>query len=188
MKRTRGNELLEAELRAILDPKYPDMTVEVAHNNRWNRMCATFRWAGFAGLLPEERFQRLATAIPEDFRHSRLKGFVWLELTPNETVETYLELPRSEDLAGREPAVYSKLRKADFFKALGAKMGPKPDSACRGDFHDTKVVLSASKFSDRGICEAKLLFIRHGAYCDCQVLQVIQPELARLYAGIRSSK
>ncbi len=187
MKRTRENERLEAELRAILSPKYPKMTVEVAHSDRWDRVCITFRWSGFAGLLPEERFQRLASAIPEDFRHSRLNGFVWLELAPGESVDAYLELPRSEDLADQEPTVYRELVEADFFKFLGAKMGPRPDNACRGDFHDTGVVLSARGFSDRGICEAKLLFIRHGAYCDCQVLQVVQPVLAKLYAGAPSS-
>ncbi len=183
MKGSRANERVEADLKAILAPKFPDMAVEVAHSDRWDRMCIIFRWPGFAGLLPEERFQRLAGAISDEFRQSRLNGFVWLELAPDETVDAYLKLPRSEDVAENEPALYRDLVNAKFFESLGAKMGPKPDATCRGGFHDTEVVLSAGKFSAHGIRDAKLLFIRHGVYCDCQVLQVVRSELAKLYSG-----
>ena len=31
--------------------------------------------------------------------------------------------------------------------------------------------------------DVRLLFIRHGVYCDCQVLQSAEPALAEMFAG-----
>ena len=82
--RTRG-KTLEAQLASLLADPFPGMTLEVGRSERWNRTCVTFRWAGFAKLLPEERFHRLTKAIPEGFRESRMRGFVWLELAPDDS-------------------------------------------------------------------------------------------------------
>lgn len=179
--RTRG-ETLEAKLVAMLADLFPGITVEVGRSKRWNRMCATFRWSGFAGLMPEERFQRLAKAIPEGFRESQMKGFVWLELAPEETLESFLKLPRSEDVTDQEPALYDELLGAGFFEALDEAMGVSPGESCRGDFSQVEVILSAEHFSKDKIRDAKLVFIRHGVYCDCQILETAQPALAELYA------
>ena len=152
---------LESELNGLVASAFPTMTVEVAQSDRWNRMCVTFRWAGFTSLLPEERFHRLARVIPEDFRQSRLRDVVWLELADGETVDAYLKLPRSEDLGDREAGVYRELIAARFFESLRTKMGGNAEKSCRGGFENTDAVLSARKRSAAKIRDAKLLFIRH---------------------------
>lgn len=175
---------IEAELRASLTPKFRGMAIEVSHNDRWKRMCVTFRWSGFAGLLPEERFHCLVDMVPAQFRRSHLQGFVWLELASDETVEAYLQLPRSEDVKERAPAIYGDLLSAGFFEALEASLGPKPKGKCLGGFFNTEAVLSTENYSAARIWDAKLLFIGQGVYCDCQVLETVKPMLAELDTSV----
>ncbi len=175
---------IEAELRGSLTPKFPGMTIEVAHSDRWKRMCVTFRWSGFVGLMPEERFHCLVDMVPARFRRSHLQGFVWLELAPDETVEAYLQLPRSEDVNQRAAAIYGDLLSAGFFDALDAALGPRPKGKCLGAFSSTEAVLSAGNYSAARICDAKLLFISQGVYCDCQVLETVRPKLAQLDTSV----
>jgi hypothetical protein len=182
MARQKRDKTLEVELAAILSGIFEDLTVEVSHSDRWNRMCATFRWAGFEGLLPEERFHRLAAAIPQEFRETRMAGFVWLELGPNESVESYLGLPRSEDVADDEADIYAELVKLKFFDGLAGKMSPSPEETCDGDLSLSEAVLLDGGYPPARIRQAKLVFIRHGAYCDCQVLQTVRSRLEELYA------
>ncbi len=184
MPQQKDNRKLEAELTESVEAKLPGVTVEVGLSERWKRMCVTFRWTGFAGLLPEERFQRLVRVIPETFREERLGGFVWLELTPDESIEEFLAFPRSEDMADRESAIYAALVKSGFFDRLAKALGPSPDKTCGGDFAEAIAALSSKSAAAVTATDAKLVLIRHGVYCDCQVLQSAQPELADLYAGV----
>ena len=174
---------LAGELATMLQPQFPGIEVGVEHSARWNRMCVTFRWEGFCGLLPEERFHRLASVIPVGFRDDRLNGFVWLELAPGETVEGFLKLPRSEDLAREEPSIYAGLIDAGFFDGLAGSLGNDPGKTCPGDFSTTSSILSAAGYAAAKITKAKCVFIRHGVYCDCQVLQSVRPTLAELHTG-----
>jgi len=167
----------------MLAPSFDGIQVEAAHNERWNRMCVTFRWPGFVGLLPEERFQRLARVIPEGFRQSRLAGFVWLELAPNESIDAYLRLPRSEDIADREKTICARLAQLSFFESLAGSLGVNPADHCPGDFSATITLLGALGFLPSEVQDAKLVFIRHSAYCDCQVIETVQPAVRRLLAG-----
>ncbi|MBI4719164.1 MAG: hypothetical protein HY763_15295 [Planctomycetes bacterium] len=183
MTRTDSNERLARELLAMLAGSFADMVVEVSPSERWKRMCVTFRWPGFAELLPEERFHRLAAVVPESYRQTQLGGFVWLELAPGESLDAFLALPRSEDVASREASVYAALVRAGFFPALGKALGPSPEKSCARGFEKTASVLERKKFAPAGIRDAKLIFIRHGSYCDCQALLVAQPALAQQHAG-----
>lgn len=179
----RQHREFEAELLRILEEGFPGIAVEVGYAKRWERMSVTFRWPGFADLLPEERFHRLVTEIPAATREERLRGFVWLELSPDESVEEFLKLPRSEDVADREPVVYAGLKKVRFFEELGMMMGPSPDKKCPGDFSLSAEILRRKNLTEPKIHDAKLSFIRHGAYCDCQALLTAQKVLAELHAG-----
>ena len=183
MPQKHANRKLEMELVAKLARAFPGMTVEVGRSERWNRMCVTFRWVGFADLLPEERFQRLVAVLPEGFRKTKLDGFVWLEFRPTETFEEFLKLPRSEDVADREEAIYGGLLRAGYFGALRESLGPAPEKNCAGGFSKTVELLSGEQYIPSKIREAKLLFIRHGVYCDCQVLESVQPALEHRHAG-----
>ena len=142
-----------------------------------------FRWEGFTELLPEERFYRLLRAIPEEFRTEKLVGAVWLELGPKETLEEFLQFPRSEDVIDVEPELFRRFIKGNVFVTLGTAMGSSPEQACTGDFSNTVDILRGKSFSKEQIRDARLVFIRHGAYCDCQVLSTAQPALAQLHAG-----
>ncbi len=183
MTKRSVDEKLTAELKTLVEVALPGMEVEVGRNPRWERRCVTFRWDGFAGLLPEERFYRLVQVMPEEWRLSRLNGCVWLELAPAETVDEYLRFPRSEDVAERESLIYQNLLKLNFFAALGTTMGVTPETACSGDFAKSVEMLSKKRCSAETIRDAKLVMIRNGAYCDCQALQTAQPALAKLHAG-----
>ena len=180
--RNRDGEL-EAELQAILAPAFPGMTIDVSHSRRWDRMCATFQWAGFTDLLPEERFHRLVRAIPVDFRESRMAGLVWVELAPDENLEAFLRWPRSEDVADREGDILARLAEVKFFPSLSNAMEPSPEKKCGGGFEQVEAILTSQEYSSTDLRDAKLVFIRHGTYCDCQVLVSVPSELAKLHVG-----
>jgi len=172
---------IETELVEMLSGGFPGMEVSVAHSDRWNRMSVIFRWAGFANLLPEERFQRLVGVIPESFRGSKLAGFVWLELAPGESIDAFLKHPRSEDVADREGEIYAQLCEASFFAGLKKAMGKSPQRSCSGDFTKVAEVLSAAGWPAAAVRDAKLVFIRHGAYCDCQIVETVAAALQENY-------
>ncbi len=183
MKPKASFEKLEHELVAMLAEKFPGINVDIAHSAKWNRPCVTFEFEGFAGLVPEERFHRLVAVIPTEFREQRMAGFVWLEIANGETVDAFHKLPRSEDIADREAEIYGKLAGVKLFESLVESMGSSPDKRCGGDFREMMRILSASRFSPTRIGEAKLLMIRHRAFCDCQILLTAMPELAKLFAN-----
>jgi len=167
----------------MLMPSFEGIEVEVGHSDRWDRMCVTFRWTGFEELLPEERFHRLSQVIPAEFHEKRLRGFVWAELGPQESIEEYLKLPRSEDVGEREKAICTGLVGARFFESLRDAMEPDPTDRCPGDFSLSVAALSAAGLSAAKIRDAKLVFIRHGAFCDCQVVETVHPLVRQLLVG-----
>lgn len=183
MATEKQDRKLEMDLVAMVARSFPGMTVEARHSKRWDSMCLTFRWSGFAGLLPEERFQRLVTVISESFREERLSGCVWLELAQNETIDQFLKMPRSEDIVDRVQVIFADLQERGFFDALRQALNPMPTKACKGDFARTVGALSRGRSTDKITQDAKLLFIRHGAYCDCQVLAEVEPALSKLAVG-----
>jgi hypothetical protein len=178
-----SDQQLASDLQGILEPQFPGMKIEVAESSRWGRMCVTFQHDGFAGLLPEERFHRLVAVIPEEFRESRLAGFVWLELTTGETIEQFLAMPRSEDVADREGDVLAYLQKMNFFERLSAALGASPAKSCNGGFSQSMALLDAKDCPQGATRDAKLVFIRAGAYCDCQALLVGRKALSDAHAG-----
>ncbi len=179
MSALKTEKKVESELAALLGEAFPGMKISVAHDSRWNRMAVTFLWSGFCDLLPEERFQRLQSHIPEGFREQKMGGFVWLELAPGETVEEFLRLPRSEDVADREAKIYGSLTQDGTLDDIRKAMRPSPQKACKGDFAFTQQVLSGKKSSPGRIRDAKLLFMRHGAYCDCQAIDTVAEQLEK---------
>lgn len=181
MTNQRKDRKLETELQQLLEPHFPGIAATVAHSERWDRMCVTFRWDGFTDLLPEERFHRLINHIPEAFRESHLAGFVWLELTLGEDVDQFLRLPRSEDIAEREEPIFGALVRMKFFETVKERMKPNPAKSCKGDFSESDAVLSDLEAGTERRREARLLFIRYGAYCDCQAVGTVHAELAKKY-------
>jgi hypothetical protein len=177
MKLEQRDSELEGLLSVLLMPIFPGIEVQAGTAARWKRPCVCFCWDGFTGLLPEERFQRLTAAIPEEFRKARLAGFVWVELAPRENVDDVLALPRSEDVARREPQIVKQLQRSGFFDALATRLGKNPQKECPGDFSHTTAVLSENGHPADCVRDAKLVFIRHGAFCDCQALQTVGPKL-----------
>jgi hypothetical protein len=180
MPRKASHSTLQKQLHEMLCSSFPGMTIEVEHSTRWDRTCLTFRWAGFAGTLPEERFRRLLIAIPPEFREKKLAGAVWLELAPEESIDEYLALPRSEDIADREGPVARRLIKADFFRALEKRLAPLPVEQSMADLTATRELLSELGWSDTDCRDACLLLIRHGAYSDCDVLLEAKPSILAL--------
>ena len=177
----RRHESIRKKLLDILEPVLPGIELEVSESRRWQRMCLTFRHPSFAELLPEQRFRRLLAAIPEDFYEKQLRGAVWFELAPGETPEDLLRAPRSEDLAKQEPAIARKLLDCGFFDGLTDAMGQSPIETCSGHFAAARKVLAAKGITGDEQRDACLVFIRQGAYCDCEVLLAARPALDRRY-------
>lgn len=173
----------ESDLADMLGELFPDITVDIGLSKRWDRVCVTFRWGGFAGLLPEERFHRLVGVIPEDFRTKKMIGFIWLELEPQETIDSFMKQPRSEDIGNRELEIDASLRRVGFYGALQKTMSAKRNKGCPGDFSLSQQILVKVKCNDQQIIDARLLFIRFGAYCDCQVLQSVEPAFSKRHAA-----
>ncbi len=170
MTRRSDPRTIRNELLRLLAPHFPGLEVRVEHSPRWDRTCLTFRWSGFAGTLPEERFRRLLLHIPPEYRENRLAGVVWLELAPDESVDEYLALPRSEDVAGREKSIARRLIRSGFFEAMQEHLGPVPVDQCMNDLSITRQVLGNLGFAAGECRDACLLLILHGAYADCDVL------------------
>jgi hypothetical protein len=182
MKSTNLHADLTRRLAAMIRDAFPEMVVNVSHSPRWNRPCATFTSSAFEGLLPEERFHRLVGVIPADFREENMAGFVWLELAPGERLEEFLKLPRCEDVAACEKDIYGRLARAGLFESLAEAMGASPDSHCAGGFGEMTRLLTAAGLRPDDIRDAKLLMIRHHAYCDCQILLTARDRLAQRFA------
>lgn len=172
---------LEADLRELLAPHFPGMEVSIEPASRWDRPVVIFRCPAFANLLPEERYERLLRFISEPFRTAHMRGLIWLELAEGESVDAFLKLPRSEDAAEREGDIYARLQSAGFFEALKKSLGRAPTKSCKSDFSDSVAILAERRPPSPSIEEAKLLFIRHGAYCDCQALLTVAPQLAKAH-------
>jgi len=178
MSRIKESVSVGAELTTMLAGPCPGIEVTAEHSGRWDGMCVTFRWSGFAGLLPEERYERLVRVIPEEYCKKKLAGFVWLELAPGESIDAFLAMPRSEDVAEKEADIDAELRRIGFFPALSNCLGSSPKKTCRGDLSGVARVLGDLAFDGERIDQAKMLFIRYGAYCDCQALLTVEKQLA----------
>lgn len=182
MKPAKDYAQLTRKLQSVVHDRFPGMSVEIGHSKRWDRPCVTFTSSVFDGLLPEERFHRLVSVIPGDLRDRDLAGFVWLELAEGESLDEFMKLPRSEDVAGRERKVYGTLARNGLFESLSDALGASPEKHCKGDFSEMTRLLELAGLNEREVCDAKLLMIRHHAYCDCQVLLTAQTRLAQLFA------
>ena len=177
----RSHAVLQAKLTKLLAADSPGLTIDVDHSERWKRTAVTVRWAGFDDLLPEERFHRVFRIIPEDFYEKHLTGCVWFELGGNETLEDFLKLPRSEDVADKEPKVIRRLIRTGFFEALADELGEQPAATCRGDLSVARRILTAARFSISALRDALLVLMRNGAFCDCEVL--FSAQLVQLRSG-----
>ena len=112
-----------------------------------------------------------------------MAGLIWLELAPDETIDDFLALPRSEDVADREGDIYAALTQLSFFTLLAESLGTAPEKSCTGDFTKSQAILTRKRATADTVTDAKLAFIRHGVYCDCQVLRSAQPTMAKLCVG-----
>jgi hypothetical protein len=175
MAKTVDHAKLAKDLRGFTARQCDGIDVTVEHSPRWGRTCITFRWAGFSGMLPEERFRLVARLIPADYFEAHCGGAVWLELTPDETIESYLSQPRSEDVDGRLPAIWRMLAKKDFFAVLEDELCRIPADKCPDDFTVSRRVLKAIRLSDEEARDALLAFMRPQAYTDWEVLRQVRP-------------
>lgn len=181
MPSKKQQQSIRKMLLEILEPVLPGIEVDVGRSQRWQRMSVTFRHPSFAELLPEQRFRQLRSVIPEKFNEKHLRGAVWFELAPGETPEDLRQAPRSDDMADQEPTIACKLFDCGFFWALEEAMSESPIETCGGRFATCKKVLTAKGITGRGQRDACLVFIRQGAYCDCEVLLAARPALTKLY-------
>jgi hypothetical protein len=188
MATKKSDHEIAKELAKFVGKACPGVEVEVGPSPRWQRTCLTFRWDGFAGLLPEERFRLVAKPIPPPFFEEHCRGVVWLELADGESIEEYLALPRSEDIQDRLPDVWAALADLSFFAALEDELVRIPASDCPDDLSISKRVLAARRATQKQTRDAVLAFMRHEAYTDWEVLRKVRPIAERPAAGKSKSK
>jgi hypothetical protein len=182
------HERVQRELSALLGPVLSGVEVSVAHSARWRRMQVTVTWPGFAELLAEERFRIVVEAIPHEFFEEHLKAAVWFELAAGETEHDLLKMPRSEDVAEAEPRIMAQLMDLKFFDRLQQQMGPDATKTCAGHLQISKALLRTLGVGRVDAERACLAFIRHHAFCDCQVLLRAKPELEALVTPTPKAK
>ncbi len=181
MPTAKDFQAIRKKLLDLLEPALPGIEVDVGLSDRWKRMCLTFRHKSFGGLFLEQRFRMIMQRLPEDYYEQKLRGAVWFELAPGETIEDALGAPRSGDVEKAEPKLARKLLKLGFFSAMQDAAGESPIETCSGDFMIARKVLSGLGVVDDEQRDACLVFIRQGAYCDCEVLLTAQEALTTAY-------
>lgn len=186
MSSNRRHEAIARVLRKYLEAVFSGLEVEVTRDARWSRPVVILRWSGFVGLMAEQRFHLVLRAIPPKVMEHKLAGLVWFELTPVETPDDYLKMPRCEDVADREAELAAALARADVFKRLSRAMGQDPPQACDGTFNRTRRILEEAGVRGGETDDVCLLLIRHGAYCDCQVLTTARTGLEGVTDGTGS--
>jgi len=166
---------MQEDLTDFLSTPCPGIAVEVSHSKRWDRLCLTFRWEGFADLLLEERFRLIAKRLPENYFVEHCQGAVWLELTPGESIDEFLAQPRSEDVDDKLPAIWAQLDTIAFFAALEDELVRIPPHQCPDDFTVSKRVLAGKGVTGDERRDILLAFMRQQAYTDWEVLRQVKP-------------
>lgn len=168
---------IAADLLKTVSGACPDMTVTVEQNARWKRPCLTFRWSGFDGLLPEERFAIIARLVPPDYVEAHCKEAVWVELASDETLEQYLALPRSEDVAKQSKDVLAELAATNFFAVLEDEMVRIPPNQTANGLTETRRILKSRGLDDKRVQTTCLVLIGAGGFNDWSVLREVRPQV-----------
>jgi hypothetical protein len=117
-------------------------------------------------------------AIPQDFYESYLRsGVVWFELAPRQSGRDYMRMPRSEDIESEESRIQSGLQKARFFERFAEALEGTEDEPSRDDFVLARQVLSELGWAEPDQLNASLYFVRQGAFCDADIVDVVLPAL-----------
>lgn len=170
-------------LEEHLAERFDGVSVRIGDGIHYQGTNVVVTCPAFAGWLPEQRFHHIVRAIPADFYERYLRqGVVWFELAPGESAAAYMKMPRSEDIEDDEVAIARKLKAIDFFNRIQKSLGARPDSASPDDFIMSKRLLEESGFDAKDVTLACLFLIRHGAYCDAQVLADVVPKMAADHA------
>ncbi len=166
---------LKKDLLSYVGNACKGVELEVDISPRWDRLCLTFQWDGFDDLLLEERFRKVAQLVPGDYFEKNCQQAVWLELTPNESIDEYLKQPRSEDVDAELPKIWKKLGEIEFFSRLEDELVRIPPADCPDDLSVSKRVLRASKLSESDVRKCCLAFIRQAVFTDWEVLKAVRP-------------
>jgi len=182
MSSRKHHRAIEQTLRDLLGPSFAGIEIGVSHSKRWNRPMVVARWEGFDGLMAEQRFERIMRVIPAEVYEQKLTGLIWFEITHGETIDDYLKMPRSEDIASKEDTLIAVLNDKAVFQQLADALSDAPGEqksasrctlpGCDGNFTVTRRILKQCGISPKRVERVCLLLIRHGAYCDCRVLTV----------------
>ncbi len=167
---------IAAELEALLRPRFADVTVRIGENLHYRGVNLVITSAAFRDWLPEQRFHHVVRAIPPAFYDAHLRGAgVWFELAPGETGRDLMRMPRSEDVAAEEPRILARLRRERFFKRLRAAAAAAPGGPSIDDLALCRRLLEEAGWAPEEVTRACLVFIRHGGFCDAQVLADVLP-------------
>ncbi len=170
---------VQTELQSHLSTTFGEATVQIGDNIHYKGTNLVITSPLFKGLLPEQRFHHVVRAIPPEFYDRYLQnGVVWFELAPGESAKDLMKMPRSEDIADREAQIVKRLEDVRFARKLASKLGKKNQKASVTSFPESRRILTKAGLSEEEVTSACLLLIRHGAFCDAQVVAEVLPKIA----------
>jgi hypothetical protein len=178
MLKKKDYPTIAAQLQEFLAERFEEVTVEIADNVHYKGTNVVVTSPTFDGLLPEQRYHHVVQAIPQDFYESYLRsGVVWFELAPRQSGRDYMRMPRSEDIESEESRIQSGLQKARFFERFAEALEGTEDEPSRDDFVLARQVLSELGWAEPDQLNASLYFVRQGAFCDADIVDVVLPAL-----------
>lgn len=169
---------IQKRLTDCLASKFTDVKVEVGDGIHYKGTNVVITSPDFAGLLPEQRFHHVVTALPADLYEKLRAGIVWFELAPGESAKDVMRMPRCEDIAKDEAAILKQLTMVGFFKKFEKTLMSARKGASQRDFIVARHVLKEAGLSDNDITRASLFFVSKGGFCDGQILTKVMDEIA----------
>ena len=176
MLKKKDYPTVATQLQEFLAERFDEVSVEIADDVHYKGTNVIVTSPAFDGLLPEQRYHHIVQAVPPDFYESFLRtGVVWFELAPGQSGRDYMRMPRSEDIESREATVRSRLTKIGFFDRFAEALEDEDDEPSRDDFVIARQVMTEAGLAEADAVNAALYFIRQGAYCDADILDVVLP-------------
>lgn len=175
----RRLQKIESEVRAFVQPAYPDMTVKAEYwSGDPSRVALFFIEEKFRDLYPQQRYHYIAHQIPQAYYDSNLQNTVWFELAPGERAED-IGIPDEDSLAEIRADVLAVVQKSGFYQLLDELFYSAKKSntiLCGGDFKQSKEILRKRGFTESELDDVFNVLMNEGAFCDCEILYNVAPE------------
>lgn len=166
--------LIRNSLKDFLKDVYPHIEIRIEQDrSEPDKLAIYFIEEKFKNLYRLQRNHYLIHHIPKDFYQKYLVDTYWYELAPGEDIED-LDYYDDETIDGYKEFVLKILNKIGFFQRLDDLIRPENSQSqaleCCGDFSIAKNLLTDLEFNEKEQFDICHVFMREGAFCDCEIL------------------